>query len=375
MWAILGVVVLLVAGGVTAYFLVFRDSGGAAGGGPGGGARGDCTGDYCVGRYPYANACGVFPPSNVAARLGDVGGAGVRVGETYADPLPPSTGERPPTWTYGLRSRCDVTPVDGEGAAFRTATVELVQYGNRDADRPAGGDPLAGFDGARVEHEAGGAVVRWARGNVEARLDVSWTTRKPDIPDATLATAAKAVDDALATPPGPRADLGEESSGGKRVVDDACEVFTGEDFQQATKYTVSPLSVVRTYRTGDGPQETSCTRTTASRNNGIDAAEGTTILDGAMSPAVRISEQADPAAAASRFAEEREAVEAQQDLPGVGDAAVFGIRGDRFTLLFTSGVHLVQIDCGLSNGNADWTPADMRQRLEPLAKAIAGRMP
>lgn len=57
-----------------------------------------------------------------------------------------------------------------------------------------------------------------------------------------------------------------------------------------------------------------------------------------------------------------------------GDGAVFGVAGSRFGLEFAKGFHQVRVDCGLSNGNADWTPADMRARLEPLAAAVAARM-
>ena len=65
---------------------------------------------------------------------------------------------------------------------------------------------------------------------------------------------------------------------------------------------------------------------------------------------------------------------ASSDL-GHRDGAVFGVNsGGHFTLQFTVGFHLVNLSCGLSNGNADWTPEDMRSRLEPLAAAIAARM-
>lgn len=371
-WAVLGVVVVLVAAGVTTYFLAFHDPGGGEGGDV---AQSECDGDYCVGEFPYANACGVLSPSSVAARVGAIGGDGLFVQESYADPLPSSEGDRLPAWTYGLRSRCDVSPRDRERAAFRSVTVELVQTA-RAAEKPAKGSPLPGFDGALVEHSEGRAAVTWARANITATLDVTWTNRKPAISDATLATAARSVDDALANPPGPPGDLGDLSANGKRVVNDACEVFTGADFQAATKYAVSPLAVKRTYHTGSGARETSCARTTASANNGIPAAEGATFLDGAMAPTVRVSELRDPAAARARFADERARVGQAQDVPRIGDAAVYGIRdSSAFTLKFVSGVHLVSVDCGLSNGNSDWTPADMRERLEPLAKAVAGRMP
>jgi hypothetical protein len=379
-WAVLGVVLVLVAAGVTTYFLAFHESDGDTGsrGGSGGSggdtAQAECEGDYCVGEYPYANACGVFPPSSVAARVGAVGSQGLRVQETYADPLPPVEGERRPSWTYGISSTCYISPADTERAQFHSVSVGLKQTSTDEVDKPTEGRPLPGFDGALIEDLEGRGTVTWTRANIQVTFDVTWTNRKPAIPDGKLATAAKAIDDALASPPGPPSDLGDLSRGGKKIVNDACEVYTGADFQTTTKYTVSPFNVTRTYVVGGGPEESSCRRTTASRNT-IPAAEGTTILDGSMAPVVRISALRDAATAKSRFAEERGNVALAETISGVGDGAVFGVKGSRFTLVFSSGPHLVVIDCGLSNGNADWTPADMRQRLEPLAKAIAERMP
>ncbi|MFC5289571.1 hypothetical protein ACFPM7_21160 [Actinokineospora guangxiensis] len=377
-WAVLGVVLVLVAAGVTTYFLAFHESDGDTGarggsGGSGGSGQAECEGDYCIGEYPYANACGVFPPSSVAAHLGTVGTQGLRVQETYADPLPPIDGEQRPSWTYGLNSVCYISPADTERAQFRSVSVGLKQTSTDEVKKPTKGRPLPGFDGALIEDLEGRGTVTWARGNVEATFDVTWTNRKPAIPDGKLAAAAKAIDDALASPPGPPSDLGDLSRGGQKIVNDACEVYTGADFQAATKFTVSPFDIKRTYVVGGGPEETSCRRTTASRNT-IPAAEGTTILDGSMAPVVRISALRDAAAAKSRLAEDRENIDLAETISGIGDGAVFGVRGNRFTLVFTSGPHSVVIDCGLSNGNADWTPADMRQRLEPLAKAIAERM-
>ena len=382
-WAVLGVVLVLVAAGVATYFLAFHESDGDSGGGGGsGGSGGDtaatCEGDYCVGEYPYANACGVFPPSGVAARIGSAGTEGVLVQEAYVEPLPPVDGDPPPAWTYGVDSRCDISPVNPERAEFRSISVQLKQTAKGGAEKPTQGRPLPGFDGALIADSAGAGTVTWARANIQVTFEVVWTTRRPAIPEGKLSAAAKAIDDALAgpaVPPGPPSALPDVSVGDQKLVNDACEVYTAADFQAATKYTISPFDVRRTYLVGAGPRDTSCRRTTASTLNDIPAAEGTTILDGSMSPVVRVSALRDAASAKARFADERDRVEQAQTLSGIGDGAVFGIKGGRFTLAFSSGPHLVVIDCGLSNGNADWTPADMRQRLEPLAKAISERMP
>ncbi|OZM71435.1 hypothetical protein CFN78_19990 [Amycolatopsis antarctica] len=375
MWTVVGLVVVLFAGGVT--FLVVRDSGND-GGGPGGGAQaGECAGDYCVGGYPYVNACGVFDPSSVASLIGTAGSGRLNVQETYADPLPPvAEGERA-SWIHGVSSKCHVSPEDRADAAFRAVSVELKHTPGEAPAPSAEGRPLEGAPDAIVEESDGRAIVAWRHRNVSAKLDLSWGNDKAPIQDVTMAGAVESITTAMKNPPGEPRGLGELSTGDKRIVTDACAVFTGEDFQSATKYAVDPTNIDRSYNTTAGsPVITKCRRTSASENTGLPAPEGTTFLDGDMTPNVTVTAFPDAGAAQEELRRNRERIAEAVDVPGIGDTAVFGVvrAGGAFSLQFTAGFHLVTVDCGLSNGNAEWTGADMRARLEPLAKAIAGRV-
>ncbi len=376
MWAAVGAVVVLVAAGAT-YFLVREDGGSDAPRSNNGNVQegAGCDGGYCIGEYSYVNACATLDPSSVAARIGTIGSGRLDVQEVYADPLPPTDTAPRPSWTFGVASNCYVAPEDRERAAFRSVSLELKQTASEATENSGEGRPLGGVEGAVVKDSDGRAQVYWRHRNVQAALDVGWGKDKPAIPDTTLAQAVDAITKTLANPTAEAKDLGGLSRDGKRIVTDACAIFTGEDFQAATRYVVNPTNVKRTYgNTPGSPVMTSCLRSTASKNSGFPSPEGTTFLDGAMAPTVRVSALNDNAAATTEISRNRGRIDAAVDLPGIGDAAVFGIVSGRFTLQFTSGFHLVTVDCGLSNGNADWTPADMRTRLEPLAKAIAGRM-
>ena len=374
LWTAVGVVVVLVAAGVT-YLLVReseRDGASGEGGSPGGGG---CTGDYCIGDYSYVNACSVFAPSSVVAVIGSAGTGGLYVQETYADPLPRVEDPARAAWTYGLTSTCHVAPEDRDRAVFHSVAVALKQTAKEAPAPPSGGRSLPGVDGAVVEDLDGRASVRWRHRNISATLDVTWTTRKAPISDTTMAAVVKAINQGLANPPSEPRGLGDVSQGGKRVVTDACTVFTSEDFQSATRYAVNPTAVRRTYTTTTAsPLRTTCSRSTAPANAGIPAPDGTTFLDGSMSPNVEVIKYPDPAAARAELDRNRERIDGAVDIPGIGDGAVFGVNSGRFTLRFTSGFHVVTINCGLSNGNADWTAADMRSRLEPLATSVATRM-
>lgn len=375
MWLVVGLAVVLIAGGVT--FLLVNADDQPAGRGPSGrGAAAECSGEFCVDDYPYVNACGVLDPSSVPARLGPVGEEGVRVTEMYADPLPPVDPSTRHSWTFGVHSTCVVAADDHEGtAAFRNVTLELKQYGTEPpADKlPTDGvRPLEGVEGAVVEDQDGAAEVRWQSRNISFRLSLSWGRRKADIPHATMAELVRSVAERLPGAQGGPRDLGQ---GGDRVVNDACTVFTGPDFQAAVKYVANPSRVVRKYSIPTGsPVTSSCERSTASEGQGFPAPDGTTYLDGAMSPKVTVTAHPDPTAARAVLAEDRGDIGDAVDVPGVGDGAVFGIGNSAFSLLFTVGPHVVRVDCGLSNGNSHWTPADMRERLEPLAKAVAARL-
>lgn len=370
----------LVATGVTYLLVRGSEHGGDPRSGGGNADQGaECSGEYCVGDYPYVNACGVFDPSSVASLIGPTGSGRLNVQEGYADPLPPVDDAALPTWTYGVISRCHISPEDRDGAVFGSVTVELKQRAAEVQEPAAKGRPLDGTVDAVdavVEDLDGGARVRWRHRNVWATLDLSWGNRKADIPDATMARAVDSITKGLADPPGAPRDLGDLSEGGAKIVTDACTVFTGADFQSATRYVVNPTNITRGYSVPfDSPLRTRCMRFTAGSNTGIPASDGATFLDGAMAPTVTVSALADAAAATAELGTNRERIAEAVDIPGIGDAAVFGVGGtSHFTLQFTVGSHLVTVNCGLSNGNADWTPADMRARLEPLATAIAARM-
>ncbi|MFC4859413.1 hypothetical protein [Actinophytocola glycyrrhizae] len=373
-WTVVGLVVVLAAAGV-AYLLV-RES---TGDGPGeGSARdgGGCTGDYCVGGHPYVNACGVFDPSGVVSLIGSAGSGRLHVQETYADPLPRVEDPARAAWTYGLTSSCHVSPEDRDGAVFHSVTLELKQTANEAPVPRAAGRPLPGVDGAVVEDLDGGARVHWRHRNISATLSVVWTNRKAAVPDTTMAGVVDTITRGFVNPPSEPRGLGDLSEGGEQVVIDACTVYTGADFQSATKYVVNPTNVRRTYSTtATSPLRTTCSRFTAPPNAGLPAPEGTTFLDGSMSPKVTVTKHPDPAAAKAELDRNRERIDGAVEIPGIGDGAVFGVgSASHFTLRFTAGFHLVTVDCGLSNGNADWTAEDMRGRLEPLATSIAERM-
>ena len=376
-WTVVGLVVVLVAAGVT--YLLVRESGSDQADGDGGGTGqggGDCTGDYCVGGYAYANACSVFNPTSVVPLIGSAGNGTLYVQETYADPLPRVEDPARASWTYGVTSSCHIAPEDREGAVFHSVEVALEQAAREAPPPSVTGRPLSGADGAVVEDSDGAARVHWRHRNISATLTVTWTNRKPAISDAAIAGVVKAVTEGLANPSGEPRGLGDLSQGGRRIVNDACTVYTAEDFQSATKYAVNPTIVRRTYSiAGGGLQRTTCSRTTAPANTGLPAPEGTTFLDGSMSPYLEVLKQPDAATAKAELARNAARVDGAVTVPGVGDGAVFGVNsGGHFTLQFTAGFHLVALNCGLSNGNSDWTPEDMRSRLEPLAAAIVTRM-
>ncbi|WP_199444415.1 hypothetical protein [Umezawaea beigongshangensis] len=153
-------------------------------------------------------------------------------------------------------------------------------------------------------------------------------------------------------------------------------MFTGADFQQAVGHVVDPTNVDRTYSTTPvGPITRMCRRSTATLDHERPAPEGTTYMHGAMAPKVTVTLHPDTAVARAAMAKNHRHVADAVDIPGLGDGAVSGIVTSAFTLEFTHGLHQVQIDCGLTNRNADSTPADMRARPEPLAAPVAARMP
>ncbi|WP_141976471.1 hypothetical protein [Saccharothrix saharensis] len=378
-WVVPALVVVLAAAGVTAWATLKGDDDRAAGGG--GDASGDvsCSGEYCLGEYRYVNACGLLDPSSVATRIGPIGDDGLQVSESYSDPLPTADPASPPKWPFSARSRCDIRPVDHERAAFRSVSLDLEQYAKEgvvERGSTEQGRSLPGVEGVAVRDEDGAVEVFGSVRNLRFRLNLVWTTRKPPIPESTLTALVDAVVKGVADGPSAPAELGVLRDGGRQVVTDACTVFTGADFQDAVHYAVDPTNVDRSYRTASsGPITSTCRRTTAPTDRERPAPEGTTYMDGAMSPKVTVTRHPDAAAARAAMGVDRRNIDGAVDLPGIGDGAVFGVAASAFTLEFTRGSHQVRIDCGLTNGNADWTPADMRARLEPLAAAIAARMP
>ncbi|MGM1065667.1 hypothetical protein [Saccharothrix sp. Mg75] len=381
-WVLLALVLLLVlAAGVVVWST--RGGGSQGNGSPGGGRNGEaagdagCAGDYCIGRFEYVNACGLLDPSSTTARIGPTGDDGLLVQESFADPLPTADPASPRPFL--VRSLCDIRPVDHEKAVFRSLSLELEQYAEEGPakEKPLQqGRSLPGVGNAVVKDEDGGAEVFGQVRNTRFRLNLVWSNKKPPIPDATLTGLVDAVVKGVGTGPSAPADLGELSEGGRRVVTDACTVFTGADFQDAVDHVVDPTNVDRTYNTAlVGSITSTCRRTTAQLDRDRPAPAGTTYLDGGMSPKVAVTQHPDAAAARAALAEDRRDIAGAVDVPGVGDGAVFGVAASAFTLEFTRGFHRVRVDCGLTNGTADWTPADMRARLEPLAAAIAARMP
>src|SRR5690349_1843394 len=149
-WTVVGLVVVLVAAGVT--YLLVRESGSDQADGDGGtGQAGDCTGDYCVGGYPYANACSVFNPTSVVPLIGSAGTGTLYVQETYADPLPRVADPARASWTYGVTSSCRIAPEDRERAVFHSVEVQLKQAAKEAPAPSVAGRPLSGADGAVVE--------------------------------------------------------------------------------------------------------------------------------------------------------------------------------------------------------------------------------
>lgn len=377
MWVVLALVAVLAAGGVTAWSVL----GGEGEGTPGSGAVAEdagCSGDYCLGEYQYVNACGLLDPSSVANRIGPIGNDGLLVQESFMDPLPTADPSSPPTWPFSARSLCDIRPVDYEKAVFRNLSLNLEQYAKDSVveRKPAEqGRSLPGVENVAVQDGDGGAEVFGSVRNMRFRLNLFWGTKKPAIPDAVLTTLVDSVVKGVPNGPSSAADLGD-LGGGRKAVTDACAVFTGADFQDAVDYVVDPTNVDRTYSTTPvGPITRTCRRTTANLIRERPAPEGTTYMDGAMSPKVTVTLHPDAAAARAAMAKTRSDVAGAVDVPGLGDGAVFGVAASAFALEFTHGFHQVRIDCGLTNGNSDWTPADMRARLEPLAAAVAARMP
>ncbi|WP_367127723.1 hypothetical protein [Saccharothrix sp. HUAS TT1] len=380
-WVVVVVIAVLVAGSVTAWLVLGGEGEGTPGGGRSGGVGegAGCSGEYCLGEYQYVNACGLLDPSSVANRIGPIGNDGLLVQESFMDPLPTADPASPPTWPFSARSLCDIRPVDYEKAVFRTLSLELEQYAKDGVveQRPVErGRSLPGIENVAVQDGDGGAEVFGRVRNTRFRLNLFWGNKKPAIPEPTLTALVDAVVKGVPNGPSPAADLGEPGGGDRKAVTDACAVFTGADFQDAVGYVVDPTNVDRTYRTTPvGPITRTCRRTTAALDRERPAPEGATYMDGAMSPKVTVTLHPDAAAARKAMAEDRRDVAGAVDIPGLGDGAVFGVVASAFTLEFTHGVHQVQISCGLTNGNADWTPADMRARLEPLAAAVAARMP
>lgn len=378
---VLAVVVVLAATGVTAW-LTLSGGGEERSGGRSGGDVADeagCSGTYCIGQYQYVNACGLLDPSSATARIGPIGDEGLLVQESFIDPLPAADPASPPTWPFVVRSLCDIRTVDYEKAVFRSLSLEMEQYAKDGLaeEKPAErGRSLPGLENVAVQDGDGAVEVFGRVRNTRFRLNLVWSNKKPPIPESTLTALVDSVVKGVATGPSAAADLGELSEGGRRVVTDVCTVFTGADFQDAVDYAVDPTNVDRSYNTTlTGSITGTCRRTTAPLDRERPAPEGTTYLNGAMSPKVTVTQHPDAAAARAAVAKDRRNIAGTVDIPGIGDGAVFGTGRSAFVLEFTRGFHQVRIDCGLSNGTAAWTPADMRARLEPLAAAVAARMP
>jgi hypothetical protein len=379
-WVVFPLVVVLVAGAVVVALVLSGD--GDKNGGPGGGqAGGGCTGQYCVGGFPFVNACRVLPPDRYPGIFGPMGTTGQRIMERYADPLPPSDTSDLPTWTYGVRADCDSTAIDSD-APLRHVGIHLdEQNSTKDIKVDEGdgdGQPLQGAPEALIFDQDAAAEVHWVHVNVKVTIQAEWGHDGTPVSHAAFAEAVQQVNNGIDHPQGEQQQQPKITQGGTTVIDDACAVFTGADFQKAVGYVVDPSNVVRGYTTPPDSDEflgTTCTRTTTSQSQGFPAPPGTTFLDGGMSPDVSVRPLGDAEHAKAALADDKDLIDGVQPVPGLGDVAVFGTGSSAFyTLEFVKGFTLVKIDCGTTVGNKDWTAADMRAKLTPIAKAILARM-
>ncbi|WP_199444414.1 hypothetical protein [Umezawaea beigongshangensis] len=218
MRAVLALVAVLTAGGVTAWSALGGGGEGASGGGPSGGVTEDagCSGDYCLGEYQYVNACGLLDPSSVATRIGPIGNDGLLVQESFTDPLPAADPASPPTWPFSARSRCDTRTIDYEKAVLRTLSLELEQYaedGVLEQTPAEQGRSLPGVENAAVQDEHGGVEVYGRVRNTRFRLNLFWSNKKPAIAEPTLVALVDTVVKGVPNGPSSAADLGELGGG------------------------------------------------------------------------------------------------------------------------------------------------------------------
>lgn len=354
------VAVLVAAGVLTAVIASDDGDPGAPIGLPSGRATA-CTGGYCVGPFPYANACAALMPQGAWHDLFSVGTQAVRIDETFTDPLPVAA--------TNLESACRLAPI-------KDNPIWWIELHLRETETTQGvpvepgtgtGKPLAGVPGAVVFTEDELVDVHWVHGNISAKLDVESARDLPPVADAKLAELVRQVDEELATPKGPAAPVAGGTRGDAKVYTDTCAVFTAADFQRATGFALVPDYVQREY-SDQGYDEklgSTCKRYTAKDDSDYPKPAGTKYSGEVLDPEVTIYPARDEAAAQKAFAEDKAQLSTAAAVPGVGDAAVFGGTG---SLVFVQGFHVVQVQCSSRN-------TDLRAELTALAKAISARMP
>ena len=325
-----------------------------------------CTGGYCVGSHPYANACRALTLDGAWQLFPDGGAKRFRIKETFADPLPAQA--------TNVESACEVAPLDG------TAPVQWILLHLRETATPATvepgtgtGVPLAeapGVPGALAFDHDEQVDAHWVHGNISVKLTMSTARGKPRVDHAELAALVGKIDSALTAPQGPAQPVPGGTRGDAKVYTDACEVFAGQDFQRATGYVVEPAYIEREYSYPEGYDEqlgSNCHRYTAKADAGYPKPPGTSYLDGLLAPEVTVFPAPDEATARQHLADDKVQLGGAVDVPGVGDAAVFGGSG---TLEFVKGFHVVQLSCTPTDGSAD----ELRATLTALAKAVAARL-
>ncbi|TDQ05391.1 hypothetical protein [Labedaea rhizosphaerae] len=362
-WVVFPLVAVLVAAGVVTAVLASDDE--KTAGSPSKQANG-CTSGYCVGSHPYANACQALAPDGAWQLFPGSPPPKLRITETFADPLPASMST--------VESACEVAPLDA-GSPIQWILLHLRENATPATVEPGTGTgvPLAeatGVPGAMAFDHDEQVDAHWVHGNVSVKLTMSTERGKPRVDHAQLGQLVRKIDSALTAPKGPAEPVPGGTRGDAKVYTDACEVFAGNDFQKATGYVVNPGYVEREYSYPEGYDEqlgSTCHRYTARADSGYPKPPGTTYLDGLLAPEVTVFPTPDKATAAERLADDKVQLGGAVDVPGVGDAAVFGGSG---TLEFVKGFHVVR----LSNTPSDGPTDDLRATLTALAKAIAARM-
>ncbi|KRF20275.1 MULTISPECIES: hypothetical protein [unclassified Nocardioides] len=366
---VLALVVLVVGGGAVGGFLLLNDDGDEKDGGAGGGAGNAAAG-------PYANACAVLQPATVEELIGTLPAGPHEVSEEYAESLPPGD---PLSRT---RSSCSVGSVEERRENLSRVVLDI----NISADKELlgdptelldGGEPLPGVDGGYIQSDERVTRVAWIHGAAALTLTLSHdrafaTDGVPEVVGVLNERVDERPTDAAEIPPAKKF--------GSDVVVDACSVFTHDEFEEGAGYRAAPDLVSRTYTTPSGSTyptdfvNTTCRRTTAMKPFGEEqGADGLPYMDGSLSPLASIETHPTPGAALAAAQSRVDVSDYREKVRDLGDRAWL-VGSSSLSLIVLKGNVKVELTAGLSNGNADWTPADMRKRLVPMAEKIVARM-